>query len=108
MRFLSAPWIGLLESGAWLRNARHANDCATALAAGIAGRPDVELMFPVQSNAVFVKAPAAVIEALRGRGWRFYTFIGGGARFMFAWDSDPAEIAQLIGDFQDATALAMA
>ena len=25
MRFLTAPWVGLLESGAWLANARHAN-----------------------------------------------------------------------------------
>ncbi len=32
MRFLSAPWIGLLESGAWLGNARHGNACATRLA----------------------------------------------------------------------------
>ncbi len=28
MRFLSAPWVGMLESGAWLRNAQHANRCA--------------------------------------------------------------------------------
>jgi len=108
MRFLSAPWTGLLESGAWLRHARHANECARQLAAGIAGCAGVELMFPVQSNAVFVKAPAAVLEALRARGWRFYTFIGGGARFMFAWDSDPAEIAQLIGDFCESSEMAMA
>ncbi len=26
MRFLSAPWVGMLESGAWLRNAAHATD----------------------------------------------------------------------------------
>src|SRR5271170_1595473 len=25
MRFLAAPWIGLIETGAWLRNAAHAN-----------------------------------------------------------------------------------
>src|SRR6202161_2393583 len=28
MRFLSAPWVGMLESGAWIRNAIHANNCA--------------------------------------------------------------------------------
>ncbi len=31
MRFLSAPWVGMLESGAWLRNAEHANRCAQAV-----------------------------------------------------------------------------
>src|SRR5205823_1151762 len=25
MRFVAAPWVALLESGAWLRNAAHAN-----------------------------------------------------------------------------------
>jgi threonine aldolase len=33
MRFLSAPWVGMLESGAWLRNAEHANRCAQQFAA---------------------------------------------------------------------------
>ncbi len=28
MRFLSAPWVGLLENDAWLKHARHANHCA--------------------------------------------------------------------------------
>jgi hypothetical protein len=28
MRFLPAPWIGLMENGAWLKNATHANTCA--------------------------------------------------------------------------------
>ena len=39
MRFLSAPWVGVLEEGAWLRHARHANACAQRLAAAVA---DVE------------------------------------------------------------------
>jgi threonine aldolase len=98
MRFLSAPWVGLLGSGAWLANARHANGCAMHLRKAIEGVPSVGLMFPVQANAVFLKAPAPVLDALRARGWRFYTFIGGGARFMFAWDADPARVDQLAAD----------
>jgi threonine aldolase len=101
MRFLSAPWIGLLDSGAWLRNARHANDCAERFTSRVADLPEVGLMFPVQSNAVFVRAPEPVLEALRARGWRFYTFIGGGARFMFAWDSDVARVDQLAADIRE-------
>src|SRR3546814_9849653 len=37
MRFLAAPWTGLFESGAWLRNAEHANRCAARLAAAVEG-----------------------------------------------------------------------
>jgi threonine aldolase len=98
MRFLSAPWVGMLESGAWLSNAAHGNACAVRLARAIEGLPGVELMFPVEANAVFVKAPEAVLARLRGLGWRFYTFIGGGARFMFAWDADVARVERLAGD----------
>ncbi|WP_109808731.1 threonine aldolase family protein [Sphingosinithalassobacter portus] len=100
MRFLAAPWVGMLESGAWLRNAEHGNRCARRLAEGIAYLPGVEPMFPVQSNAVFLSAPDAILEGLRQRGWRFYTFIGGGARFMFAWDTDPARVDALVEDIR--------
>ncbi|WP_222546440.1 low specificity L-threonine aldolase [Asaia lannensis] len=100
MRFISAPWIGLLESGAWLRNGAHGNRCARTLAARIEALPGLSLMFPAQANAVFLKAPERVLEGLRTKGWRFYTFIGGGARFMFAWDADPARVTQLADDIE--------
>lgn len=105
MRFLSAPWVGLLESGAWLANARHGNGCATRLAHALAGCPGVELLFPVEANSVFLKAPEPVLEELRRRGWRFYTFIGGGARFMFAWDARPDRVEELAADIRAAAAL---
>ena len=108
MRFLSAPWVGMLESGAWLSNARHANACAARLAASIEGLPGVELMFPVQANAVFLRAPEPLLEALRQRNWRFYTFIGGAARFMFAWDSDVERVDRLARDIREASLLLQA
>jgi threonine aldolase len=30
----------------------------------------------------------------------FYTFIGGGARFMFAWDAMPNRVDALVNDLQ--------
>ncbi|SFG68002.1 low specificity L-threonine aldolase [Methylobacterium gossipiicola] len=98
MRFLSAPWVGMLEGGAWLRHAGHANACARRLAEAVADLPDWRAMFPVEANAVFLAADPERLEALRACGWRFYTFIGGGARFMFAWDSDPARVDALARD----------
>jgi threonine aldolase len=100
MRFLSAPWVGLLESGAWLTNAEHANDCAALLAREIAGLPGVELMFPAQANAVFLGAEPAILDGLRAAGWQFYTFIGGGARFMFAWDAQEERVRELARDIR--------
>ncbi|MDO9362536.1 MAG: low specificity L-threonine aldolase [Sphingopyxis sp.] len=105
MRFLAAPWIGLFESGAWLRNAEHANRCATRLAAAIDGLPKVSLAFPVQSNAVFIQAPESMLDKLRAKGWRFYTFIGGSARFMFAWDARAEVVALLAQHLAELAAL---
>jgi len=42
----------------------------------------------------------STIEALRDRGWQFYTFIGGGARFMFAWDTAPQRVDELAADLR--------
>lgn len=100
MRFLAAPWVKMLESGAWLRYAAHANAAATSFAQQIAGLPQVEQMFPVQANAVFLKLPETIADELRQRGWKFYTFIGGGARFMFAWDAEPERVRELAKDLQ--------
>ena len=101
MRFLSAPWVGMLESGAWLRNAEHANRCAQQFAAQVAGIPGVKVAQPVEANAVFVEAPEEILNQLHARGWNFYTFIGGAARFMFAWDSDLARVNALARDLRE-------
>ncbi|HTW60335.1 MAG TPA: low specificity L-threonine aldolase [Terracidiphilus sp.] len=104
MRFLSAPWVGMLESGAWLRNARHANACAQRFGAQIAGIPGIRLAQPVEANAVFITAPEPILERVRSRGWRFYTFIGGAARFMFSWDTDTERMDALCRDLKECAA----
>lgn len=98
MRYLAAPWVTMLNGGAWLRNGAHANAAAQRFARQIQNLPDVELVWPVHANAVFVQAPEEVLAALRARGWNFYTFIGGAARFMFAWDADSKRVDQLAHD----------
>jgi len=105
MRFLAAPWIAMFESGAWLRNAAHANACAQRLARQIEGKEGISILFPVESNAVFVQAAASSLEALRERGWQFYTFIGSGARFMFSWDSSLERVDQLAADILEVCAV---
>jgi hypothetical protein len=60
MRFLSAPWLGILEDGAWLRHAAHANAMARRLAGRPGGRYRLPTLFPVQANGVFVHLPSRV------------------------------------------------
>ena len=105
MRYLSAPWIGLLQDDAWLRYANHANRCARLLAELVADVPGVSLMFPVEANGVFLQLSETAIERLRAWGWRFYTFIGaGGARFMCSWDTEEARVRELAADIRKAMA----
>ena len=101
MRFLSAPWVGLLQAGAWLRHAAHANAMAGRLEAALHDLPEAKLLFPRQANGVFVELPAHSIEALHAKGWRFYTFIGaGGCRFMCSWDTQPEDVDALAADIR--------
>ncbi|HDP24794.1 MAG TPA: low specificity L-threonine aldolase [Deltaproteobacteria bacterium] len=103
MRFLSAPWIGLLSNDTWLKNARHANRCAQILEERLREIPSLRIMFPRQVNSVFVEMPMDVITALRDRGWHFYTFIGdGGARLMCSWDTTDDDIEVFVADVRDA------
>jgi threonine aldolase len=90
-RFLSAPFIGMLESGAWLERARHAN----AMAARLAALMPFKVRHPVQANAVFVEMDDAPLERLRARGWFVYRFTDGSVRFMCSWATTPESVAQI-------------
>jgi threonine aldolase len=104
MRFLSAPWLALLEDDAWLSHARHANAMARRLADRLAAIPGAEMLLPTEANGVFVNLPDSAIAKLRGAGWVFYTFIGGGARFMCSWATQEQAVEALAHDMAQALA----
>ena len=99
MRFISAPWVGMLENDNWLRNARHANAMAQRLYQAIQRVPGVHVLHPPQANAVFAQLPATAIARLHATGWKFYEFIaGGGCRLMCAWDTQPETVDAFAAD----------
>lgn len=99
MRFMSAPWVGMLRDNVWLRHAAHANAMATLLHDLIAPCPDVRVLFPRQVNSVFVDLPKPVIQALWDKGWLFYNFIGeGGCRLMCSWDTREEDVRTFAAD----------
>ena len=103
MRFLSASWVGMLQGGAWLKYAAHANAMAARLEGHLCEMPAVRLLFPREANGVFAELPTAAIAALRAKGWLFYTFIGaGGCRFMCSWDTQPEDVDALAADLRAA------
>jgi len=93
MRFLAAQFDALLDDDLWLRSARHANAMAARLAEGMAGAPGVELVHPVQANAVFARIDRARIEPLQAVA-PFYVWDEptGVCRLMCAFDTEPGDV----------------
>ena len=102
MRYLSAPWLGLLKDDTLLRHAGHANTCARKLSESLAEIPGATLVHPTEANAVFVELPERVVATLHNRGWVFYTFIGSGhCRFMCSWATTDEDISALSNDIRE-------
>jgi threonine aldolase len=91
-RFISSPWIGLLQDGAWLRHAAHANAMAQKLAAALPYR----VVHPVEANAVFVEMDEAALKRLHAAGWFVYRFTDGTVRFMCSWATTEASVEELL------------
>jgi threonine aldolase len=100
MRFQSCQWQGVLESGAWLRHAAHANAMAQRLGAAISAVPGLRLARAVEVNAVFVDMSATAAEAMFAMGWHFYTLSGAGYRLMCSWATTAEDVAAFARDLQ--------
>ena len=90
-RFLAAPWIGMLETGAWATRAAHANAMAQRLAALM----PFEVLHPVEANGLFVAMDEPALERLRATGWFVYRFLDGTVRFMCSWATTPEMVDEL-------------
>ena len=90
-RFLAAPWIGMLETGAWSARAAHANAMARRLAALM----PFPIVHPVEANGIFVEMDQATLDRLAGTGWFVYRFIDGTVRFMCSWATTPDMVDEL-------------
>ncbi len=93
MRFVSVQLEALLAKDLWLRNARHANAMAQRLAAGVRALDGVEILYPVQANAVFARLPHEVSRRLQER-FRFYFWdeAAGDVRWMCAFDTTEDDV----------------
>ncbi|MFD4317243.1 threonine aldolase family protein [Streptomyces sp. NPDC058548] len=93
MRFVSVQLEALLSKDLWLRNARHSNAMAQRLAAGVRELDGVEILYPVQANAVFARLPQEVTRRLQER-FRFYFWdeSAGDVRWMCAFDTTEDDV----------------
>ena len=102
MRFLAAPWAGLLNDNVWLQNARRANERAQLLAEKLTAL-GLRLAFPCEASAVFLHLSEQLVAQLHGRGWHFYKFIEPDVyRLMCSWSVTEKDIEDFIGDVKSA------
>ncbi|MEE9447599.1 MAG: low specificity L-threonine aldolase [Arenicellales bacterium] len=93
MRYISAPWVAMLENNVWLDYAAHANKCAQALSQKLLKIDGISLAAPTEANGVFVNLPTDIVQRLRLNGWKFYDFMGEeGVRLMCSWATTEEEI----------------
>jgi threonine aldolase len=95
MRFVAAQIEALFGTDLHAENARKANAAAARLGAGLGGLDGVEVVVPVEANAVFARIPPAVAEALREE-FVFHTWEGDVVRLMCAFDTSDEDVDALV------------
>jgi threonine aldolase len=97
MRFVAAQFEALLRDDLWRANAAHANAMARRLAAGVADLDGVDVVYPVQANAVFARLASRHITDLQ-REWFFHMWDEQQSvvRWMAAFDTSEADVDAFI------------
>jgi threonine aldolase len=109
MRFLGAQFSALLTDDLWLRNAGHANAMARRLTAGLMHIPGVDVVYPVESDAVFARLDAAHIAELQ-QEWIFHVWDESASvvRWMTAFDTKESDVDAFLSDISAAARAAEA
>ena len=97
-RFLAAPWLGMLDGQGdnipWISHARHAN----AMAKRIGARCPLPILYPVETNAVFIRMTDMQVRELAEKGWRLRLSPDGSMRVTCSWATSTDAVDELIAD----------
>jgi threonine aldolase len=101
MRLLSSQLDAYFADGLWLDNARHANQMARRLVAGLTAMPGTSLLYPVEANELFVVLPARIHDALQAGGAQYHPWPSDrpgerAFRLVTAFDTDPADVDRFL------------
>ena len=107
MRFLSAQLEALLAGDLWLENARGANAMASRLAEGVRDLPGLEIIHPVEANAVFARLPRTAIDRLLAElpgepPFHVWDEAQDVVRWMCAWDTSAEDVDEFAAAVESA------
>lgn len=97
MRFMAAQFEAYLTTGLWQRNATHSNRMAQLLYSHLHDIPEVQVVYPVQVNSVFVRLPHEVWTGLQN-DYFFYDWDEDDnvVRWMCSFDTTEEDIVQFV------------
>ena len=97
LRFVAAQFTALLQDDLWRANATHANAMARLLADGAKAVPGIEIVHPVQANAVFARLQPRHIAALQ-QDWTFHVWDESShvVRWMTAFNTTEADVSAFL------------
>jgi threonine aldolase len=101
MRLLSSQLDAYFSDSLWLDNARHANQMARRLVAGLTPLPGTSLLYPVDANEIFAVLPARMHDALQAAGAQYHPWPSDrpgerAFRLVTAFDTPPADIDRFL------------
>lgn len=101
MRLLSSQLDAYFADGLWLANARHANEMARRLVAGLTTFKGVQLLYRVDANEIFVVLPAHIHDALQDAGAQYHPWPSDrpgerAFRLVTAFDTDPDAVDKFL------------
>ena len=101
MRLLSSQLDAYFADGLWLANARHANEMARRLVAGLTTFKGVQLLYRVDANEIFVVLPAHIHDALQEAGAQYHPWPSDrpgerAFRLVTAFDTDPGAVDKFL------------
>jgi threonine aldolase len=103
MRFIAAQFDAMFAGDLWRHNAAHANAMAHSLQREIQAHPHLEVVYPVEANAVFVRMPHEIIAQVQEQVF-FYVWDPAGAivRLMCSFDTTDEDIERLLSAIDSA------
>jgi threonine aldolase len=101
MRLLSSQLDAYFSDSLWLDNARHANQMARRLVAGLTPLKGTSLLYPGDANEIFVVLPATMHDALQAAGAQYHPWPSDrpgerAFRLVTAFDTDQAAVDKFL------------
>lgn len=96
-RFIAAQFQAYFDNNLWHQIASHSLKMAKYLEEKLSSFSEIKIIYPVESNSVFVLFPKIHIKELKNSKffyiWDELTFA---ARLMLSWDSKPSDVDEFI------------